>query len=518
MSDHIFENAGVNAPVPPTLSRIYYGSTDREGDALSFVRFLGVFGRPPLYYSDISVWSDPGSSAAVSGNICTLPQLATDNGPEAFAYINSLLKTCLQEHESCKRTMAKALVNETSGPQLPTRVLDVGEINGEHIHLVETNGRHGDFCALSYCWGPKGTQTMITTRDNINDRFNGIRFAELPKTFQDVVIVTREIGIRHLWIDSLCIIQGDRQDWANEAGKMADVYQRAHLVIAASGAENPEVGCFSKKRRCPYGVQVPYYAEDGQVDGFMQLSVPVQGESASFWGPLSKRGWTLQEQHLARRILYFMPAGITWKCNMLMTSERTTALLEDFEGWTDLLQKYSARQLTYKEDRLAAIEGLGQAIQETSHDKYNRGIFESTIPEQLLFMMEHRADKSDRLDTLPSWHWASKGGPKLFWRTQGAAWRKLHEQISTEPSGILKVQGFIAKCKILRTRPSQVDPAEDQVFSHLQSTIQQSREDPLRWIQTSSRPARLAGIAILDDEHFASAYLLFLVQWEDYGK
>lgn len=60
MSDHIFDNAGVNAPVPPTLSRIYYGSTDREGDALSFVRFLGVFGKPPLYYSDISVWSDPG--------------------------------------------------------------------------------------------------------------------------------------------------------------------------------------------------------------------------------------------------------------------------------------------------------------------------------------------------------------------------------------------------------------------------------------------------------------------------
>lgn len=414
--------------------------------------------------------------------------------------------------------MAKALVDETLGPQLPTRVLDVGEINGEHIRLVEANGRHGNFCALSYCWGPKGTQAMITTTDNINNRFDGIRFDHLPKTFQDAVIVTREIGVRYLWIDSLCIIQGDKQDWANEAGKMADVYQKAHLVIAASGAENPEVGIFSKKRRCPYGVKIPYYAEDGHMSGFMQLSVPVQGNPASFWGPLSKRGWTLQEQHLARRILYFMPAGITWKCNALMTSERTTAQLEDFGDWTDLLQKYSNRQLTYKEDRLAAVEGLGQAIQEASHDKYSHGIFESTIPEQLLWMMEHRAAKSDRLDTLPSWHWASKGGPKLFWRTQGAAWRKLHEQISTEPSGILKVQGLLAKCKILRTKPSQVGATEDELFSNLQSTIQQSRSDPLRWIQTSSRPARLAGIAMLDDEHFASAHVLFLVQWEDYGK
>lgn len=60
MSDYIFDNPDVNAPVPPIVTRIYYGPIDREGDALSWVRFLGVFGKPPLYYSDISVWSDPG--------------------------------------------------------------------------------------------------------------------------------------------------------------------------------------------------------------------------------------------------------------------------------------------------------------------------------------------------------------------------------------------------------------------------------------------------------------------------
>lgn len=150
----------------------------------------------------------PESSAALSGNICTLPQLASENSPEAFAFINSLLKTCLREHEACKKAMANALIDETLGPKLPTRVSDIGEINCGHIHLVETNGQHGNFCALSYCWGPKGTHTMIITRDNIEHRFNGIRFDSLPRAFQDAVIVTHEIGVRYLWIDSLCIIQG----------------------------------------------------------------------------------------------------------------------------------------------------------------------------------------------------------------------------------------------------------------------------------------------------------------------
>ncbi|EHK41271.1 hypothetical protein TRIATDRAFT_168126, partial [Trichoderma atroviride IMI 206040] len=290
---------------------------------------------------------------------------------------------------------------------LPTRVLDVGIAGCEHISLIESNGRHGNFCALSYCWGPKGTQTMITTRDNIHHRLGGIPFGSLPKTFQDAVTVTRAIGIRYLWIDSLCIIQGDKQDWANEAGKMAGVYQNAHLVIAASGAENPEQGCYSSQRRCPYAVSVPYYSSRGRKDGLMWLSVPVQRETSPYWGPLRQRGWALQESCLARRILRFTPAGMIWRCSGLMTSERYSFAWIYPEVWEEILEDFSDCKLTYKEDRLVALEGLGRAIQEVTRDKYTLGIFESSIPEQLFWMLEDAADESEDLAALPSWHWAS---------------------------------------------------------------------------------------------------------------
>jgi hypothetical protein len=75
--------------------------------------------------------------------------------------------------------------------------------------------------ALSHCWGT--STPIITTCDTINDRMKGIKFEEMTKTFQDAVSVTRNLGIQYLCIDSLCIVQGDQQDWEREASRMADV-------------------------------------------------------------------------------------------------------------------------------------------------------------------------------------------------------------------------------------------------------------------------------------------------------
>jgi hypothetical protein len=460
-----------------------------------------------------------GSLAASSGNICTTPQLSSDNGPEAFALVNHWVNTCFQQHESCRRTMSGNLVDEVSGPRLPTRVLDVGVVGGEEIFLIESGGQHNNFCALSYCWGPKGTQTMITTRDNIQDRLGGIRFDDLPRTFQDAVIVTRALGIRYFWVDSLCIIQGDKMDWEKEAAKMAQVYQNAYLVIAASGAENPEQGCFSNKHRCPYSITVPYYSSQGRIDGSMRLSVPVQGEISPYWGPLRLRGWALQESCLARRNLCFTPAGMTWKCSALTTSERYKFELLKLEDWEEILEKFSDCKLTYKEDRIAALEGLGRAIQEVTHDKYTLGIFESSIPEQLLWMMDDIAEGSEYLASMPSWHWASKGGPKKFLSREGQICARLHHQIILEPSGILKVKGFVAECNILSARPGRIDFATNEACFDVQSMIQSLRSGTsLHWIQTLYRPAQLAGIAVFDNKSYERVHLLFLLRWEDYDK
>ncbi|PQE03115.1 heterokaryon incompatibility protein [Rutstroemia sp. NJR-2017a BVV2] len=55
-------------------------------------------------------------------------------------------------------------------------------------------------------------------------------------TFQNAVQITRALGLRYLWIDSLCIIQDDKDDWQFESAKMANIYLGSCVTIAATAS------------------------------------------------------------------------------------------------------------------------------------------------------------------------------------------------------------------------------------------------------------------------------------------
>jgi hypothetical protein len=62
----------------------------------------------------------------------------------------------------------------------------------------------------------------------------GILEKDLPKTFKEAVFVTRQLGIRYLWIDSLCIVQDNEEGWQKESSKMQSGYRNSYLTITAS--------------------------------------------------------------------------------------------------------------------------------------------------------------------------------------------------------------------------------------------------------------------------------------------
>jgi hypothetical protein len=72
------------------------------------------------------------------------------------------------------------------------------------IRLIEARSDLSEpYIALSHCWGK--TQHATTTKANYHQRLTSIPMQELSKTFQDAVWLTRRLGIKYLWIDSLCI-------------------------------------------------------------------------------------------------------------------------------------------------------------------------------------------------------------------------------------------------------------------------------------------------------------------------
>jgi hypothetical protein len=77
---------------------------------------------------------------------------------------------------------------------------------------------------------------------------DGIPWSTLSKTFREASILTRELGIGYIWIDSLCIVQDDVEDWAREASHMAEIFLHPYLTIGATGAKNGAGGLLNRNK------------------------------------------------------------------------------------------------------------------------------------------------------------------------------------------------------------------------------------------------------------------------------
>jgi hypothetical protein len=174
----------------------------------------------PFPVVDKDVCLDPASDALVSK-------------------VKILIEKCAEPHGECAASVADCQC-------MPKRLraLDDG------IRLVSPVDAIR-YAALSYCWG--GYDQHRTQRSNVQARHKCIEFSELPRTLQDAVLFTRKLDLRYIWIDSLCIVQDDRTEWAEEAAHMADIYSGAYIVLAATRAADATSG-FLQHRKEPYSI------------------------------------------------------------------------------------------------------------------------------------------------------------------------------------------------------------------------------------------------------------------------
>lgn len=156
--------------------------------------------------------------------------------------IRGWIDGCVSNHAACRVATTRPLA--TTAQWLPTRLLDVGidtETEFRHPRVIETADMIGNtnmaYAALSHMWGDPvqgAAPPLQALRSNFREiTERGIDFGRLPRTFADAVITCRRLGIRYIWIDSLCIIQDSSQDWGREAGTMHLVYKFAEVTVVA---------------------------------------------------------------------------------------------------------------------------------------------------------------------------------------------------------------------------------------------------------------------------------------------
>lgn len=348
------------------------------------------------------------------------------------------IRDCRKNHPQCK----------VSSARLPKRVVDVNPSgDGSNIRLHIT-GRHENmtYLALSYCWG--GTQKVTTTSQNLGSHLTGISKASLDQTIQDAILMTRKLGFHYLWVDSLCIIQDDAEDKEREIRVMDDIYRNATLTIAAAASKSASEGFLSpsKSSTLESKHKLPLRLPDGQM-GFITAIAEKTIPGPTGWA-LDTRAWALQEAILSRRLLIFGDGDVRFQCRKLdlepvvpspiiYTSQiERLPRSQDLQTflkvkWYDLIEDYSARDLTDENDRLVAISGIVKQIQgrmaqkpEMEMDEYFGGMWKSGLAGNLLWYthspvpLSRWSNESRSSSTLaisnPSYSWASLGSAVEF--------------------------------------------------------------------------------------------------------
>jgi Heterokaryon incompatibility protein (HET) len=244
------------------------------------------------------------------------PVLQTINrSPTDSALLFQLLRKWLQECDNSHDCSRRRLYT-------PARVIFVGGEDPNRLKLLENAS--GDYIALSHCWGnpnDEEKERFCTTRKNYADRAVGFNYDDLPKTFQDAVRVTRELKKEYLWVDSLCILQGDKENWNEEVLQMEDTFASAYCTIAASSAPDWKNGFLDRK-------QIPRYF---QIEDSSCRQIYVYGSPGDFSkdvdeGPLNRRAWVLQERVLSRRTIHFSANQTYWECGKNVLCENFTKL------------------------------------------------------------------------------------------------------------------------------------------------------------------------------------------------
>ncbi|OCK74912.1 HET-domain-containing protein, partial [Lepidopterella palustris CBS 459.81] len=300
----------------------------------------------------------------------------------------------------------------------PTRVLDLG-YEGQtplkaDICLYETRNERARYLTLSHCWGT--SQHIVTKKDNLQLFKNGIAWKNIPNTYRDAIIFARSLGERYLWIDSLCIIQDDNEDWLRESAKMGQVYQQSYLTIAATSAPDGAAGMYAsqtEKRRPEHR-------------GF--------DESGHDMAPLLTRAWVYQERVLSSRVIHFCSGELVWECNQLFACECGDVERDESQRATQSpklrrdrfrasIIEYGKLNLTYATDRLPAIGGIARQYSWFARGRYLTGLWEDTIVKDLQWRVKSpskplsyvlegleilkEGPEETKVFVAPSWSWAA---------------------------------------------------------------------------------------------------------------
>jgi hypothetical protein len=299
-----------------------------------------------------------------------------------------------------------------------------------------------------------------------------------------------------------CIFQDDLHDWATEASHMRDVYRKAELCIAATGAESGDVGLFfdrDSEQLTPVMVEATWPSDD------VLPSWPMPGSylfgyydahpgKAIEMAPLNQRAWVAQERLLSPRTLHFTQSLLFWECHTSFINENNlnsgfmqlnsklnslrmslhdvqssesnlepiqntalhsisndTKISNIYIEWRRFLTHYTLCGITKESDILVALVGVADEVGDAIKDCLIAGLWKAQFIQQLSWRAWGNTSRPN-IWRAPSWSWASLsgqivGGMASVFADKMAAVIEIH--VSTKPSGEVEQGSVLMECRLL---------------------------------------------------------------------
>ena len=263
---------------------------------------------------------------------------------------------------------------------------------------------------------------LALTTKNIDKFRKKILYAELPKTFQDAILIARFIAINYIWIDSFALSRTQQRfgKSSKESLHMRDIYSNSYCNIAASHACDGETVCFIDRRiegppltingPPPNDERLGYDRHTGHFrPGTYDCRDAKLGGKGVTKSVLLQRAWVFQERLLAPSVLHFIECKKSRACELYPNEDMELLRLrslpwmlhDEFKAkihslltaawkvqpkdnesafrrcligritWMDVHgQKFPVCQLMRESDRLIAISGLTRQLEPLHKFRY----------------------------------------------------------------------------------------------------------------------------------------------------
>jgi hypothetical protein len=385
----------------------------------------------------------PGGLQKMSVQLLSLDNIDHRTIPQ----IRNWLQTCQREHMRCKTAHLSEPIHNVG----TFRLIHIGTKSNPKVHLSSTEDMESwpKYTTLSHRW-TSATRTTRLLWSNIEKYFVDIDTDMWPAVYKQALYVTREIEVRYLWVDSICIVQDSKDDWTEQSSLMDYIYARGVLNLAADS--DGSFNGFGMDRdlltESPCIITRQHEGTSSEtVNSYYLCYREDYLSSAISSAPLAQRGWVFQERILSTRAVHFGPQ-LFWECATLEACEtfptgndlrkstfinRSTCLTQSMKAdlmsgmlqpsydqhfaWSRIVIAYTQTLLSVWSDRLVALNGVVNAFArqyDIPTTSYLAGMWEASLPESLLWTRvsiqkdEHR---DNLLRHFPSWSWASISGP-----------------------------------------------------------------------------------------------------------